>query len=70
MNRPDPRSTPRLIGADVTEVTLPSIGQRYDVSVAEGGALIVVIHHSGRRDLYVMDPQGDERQAAVTLTDS
>lgn len=70
MNRPDPKSTPRLLGADVTEVALPGIGQRYDVRIAEGGPLTVVIHHSGRRDLYVMDPQGDEPRAAVTLTDS
>jgi TrkA domain protein len=69
MNRPDPNSTPRLLGADVTEVALPGIGQRYDVRVAEGGVLTVVIHHSGRRDLYVMDPHGDEPRAAVALTD-
>ncbi|MGH3369399.1 MAG: protein translocase subunit SecF, partial [Nocardioidaceae bacterium] len=54
MDRPDPRPTPQLFGADVTEVALPGIGQRYDVRVADGGPLTVVIHHSGRRDLYVM----------------
>ncbi len=70
MNRPDPRPTPQLFGADVTEVALPGIGQRYDVRVAEGGPLAVVIHHSGRRDLYIMDPRGDEPRAAVALTDA
>jgi TrkA domain protein len=63
----DPRRP--LFPGDVTEVVLPGIGQRYDLRAVEGGSLTVVIHHSGRRDVYVLD-SGDEPQAAVTLTDS
>lgn len=63
----DPRRP--LFPGDVTEVALPGIGQRYDLRAVEGGSVTVVIHHSGRRDLYVLDG-GDEPQAAVTLTDS
>lgn len=66
MSTPEPRK-PRLLGADVTELTLPGIGRRYDLDAAEGGSVTVVIHHSGRRDLYVLD--NDEPKAAVTLTD-
>jgi TrkA domain protein len=50
-------------------VALPGIGQRYDVPTVEGGTVTVVIHHSGRRDLYVL-LGGDQPQAAVALTDS
>lgn len=58
----------RLIGGDVTEVALPGIGQRYELRGLDGGPITIVIHHSGRRDLYVMGA-GDQPQAAVALTD-
>ena len=67
MNPSEPRR--RLVTGDVTEVALPGIGQRYDVPTVEGGTVTVVIHHSGRRDLYVLRG-GDQPQAAVALTDS
>lgn len=67
MSTPDPRR--RLVSGDVSEVALPGIGQRYDVRGVEGGSVTVVIHHSGRRDLYVLG-DADEPQASVALSDS
>lgn len=67
MNPSDRRR--RIVPGDVTEVALPGIGQRYDVPTVEGGTVTVVIHHSGRRDIYVLQG-GDRPQAAVALTDS
>jgi TrkA domain protein len=58
-----------VVGGDVSEVALPGIGQRYDVHAVEGGSVTVVIHHSGRRDVYILD-ENNESQATVTLTDS
>jgi TrkA domain protein len=63
-----PREPRRVVSNDVTELVLPGIGQRYDVRAAEGGSITVVIHHSGRRDIYVLD--GGVSQASVALTDS
>jgi TrkA domain protein len=54
---------------EIRESVLPGIGERFDLRAAEGGDVCVVIHHSGRRDVYVTDADGDP-QAAVTLTDS
>lgn len=54
---------------DVQEQELPGIGRRFQLASIEGGTVVVVIHHSGRRDLYVVEPGGDEPRAAVTLTD-
>ena len=64
-----PQSHRKVVSGDVTEQALPGIGQRYDLRAAEGGSVTVVIHHSGRRDIYVLDG-GDEPQAAVVLSDS
>lgn len=66
MTPPDPQR--RIVSGDVTEHALPGIGQRYDLRAAEGGSVTVVIHHSGRRDIYILD--GDEPHASVALTDS
>jgi TrkA domain protein len=60
----------RLLNTDVVEQSLPGIGQRYELAAIEGGDIVVVIHHSGRRDLYVMSPGDAGPRVAVTLTDS
>ena len=59
------------MGDFVEEQDLPGVGRRYDLE-AEGGRISVVIHHSGRRDVYVTeDPGGrrDPRPTVVSLTD-
>ncbi len=61
---------PQLSTTGVEEQSLPGIGQRYELACAEGGPIVVVIHHSGRRDLYLMDGGGEDTEAAVTLSDS
>ena len=66
---PPPRKPP-LVSPDLTDHDLPGIGHRYELRTADGGEAVVVIHHSGRRDLYVTEPGRGERRAAVTLTDT
>lgn len=64
---PPPR--PRLGGGDISETPLPGIGQRFDLRDVDGGPLTVIIHHSGRRDLYVMG-SGEDPAATVSLSDT
>jgi TrkA domain protein len=45
------------------EENLPGIGRRYDLDAVDG-RVSVVVHHSGRRDLYVGSPP-----TVVTLDD-
>jgi TrkA domain protein len=52
----------------IREQELPGIGRRYSVQ-AEGGELSVVIHHSGRRDVYLGDGTGRPPPAVVSLSD-
>lgn len=63
-----PRGHPQL--TSVVDQTLPGIGHSYELRAVDGGRIVVVIHHSGRRDIYAFAPGGDEPQAAVALTDS
>ena len=58
----------RLRLEGVTEHELPGIGRRYDLVDMDEAEVSVVIHHSGRRDLYLVE--GDEATGARTFTDS
>lgn len=45
---------------DVHVQELPGIGRRYEVFGAHGGRISVIIHHTGRRDVYVHDEDEDD----------
>src|SRR6266540_6545081 len=53
----------------ISEVDMPGIGRRYEIVAGKGQRIVLVIHHSGRRDLYVIDRHADEPTGAVELTD-
>ena len=52
----------------IREQELPGIGRRYSVQ-ADGGEVSVVIHHSGRRDIYLAETGGRRPPAVATLSD-
>lgn len=55
---------------DVTEHDLPGIGRSYTVAGTDGSKVLVVLHHSGRRDLYVLpEDEDDDPTAIVTFSD-
>jgi TrkA domain protein len=60
----------RLLQPNVVESELPGIGQRYELEAIEGGTVCVTIHHSGRRDVYVLPRGGGDPKAALVLTDA
>ncbi len=43
----------------VREEELPGIGRRYNVEVDYGAVLTIVVHNSGRRDLYFFPPDSE-----------
>lgn len=53
---------------DVRESDLPGIGRRYEIDGIDCAAT-VVIHHSGRRDLYVQPSRPKDPPAVLSLTD-
>ena len=40
----------------VTEQDLPGIGRRYQMTDDSGHVVTVIVHHSGRRDVYLPRP--------------
>ena len=56
----------------VEEVDLPGVGRKLTVRTAAGDELVIVVHHSGRRQLLLYETPGDagdEPSAALDLTD-
>jgi TrkA domain protein len=53
----------------ISEQDLPGIGRRYEIIAARGQRVVLIIHHSGRRDLYVMDRRREDPTCVVELTD-
>jgi TrkA domain protein len=37
---------------EIQETPLPGVGQKYTLRLGEGGRLVIVLHHDGKRDLY------------------
>jgi TrkA domain protein len=53
---------------DLVIEDLPGIGRRYEMTGANGGRIIVIITHSGRRLVHGRNP-GDDQASAVELSD-
>jgi hypothetical protein len=57
------------MGNGITEQDLPGIGHSYTITCADRARVMVVVHHTGRRDLYVWENEEETPAAAVTLSD-
>ena len=56
------------MSSEIQETELPGIGRRFDLSSVDG-SVSVVIHHSGRRDLYVREARARDDPVSLSLTD-
>lgn len=54
---------------DVSEQHMPGIGRSYTVPGVEGSHVVVVVHNSGRRDLYAYASSGASDPTVVSFTD-
>src|SRR5687768_13534243 len=53
----------------INEQDLPGIGRRYELPLDGGRRLVIVVHHSGRRDIYVFERGSESPRGTVELTD-
>jgi len=53
----------------VHEEELPGIGRKFEILVGRGDRVDVVIHHSGRRDIYVFERDAEEPRTVLRLND-
>jgi len=50
------------------QTELPGIGKRFSIKLSSGQIVSVIIHHSGKREIYVLDEDGDV-ECTVMLND-
>jgi TrkA domain protein len=49
---------------------LPGVGKRYSFDMAEGGRLVLILHHEGHREIYhFKTPDEDEPDFSIKMTD-
>jgi TrkA domain protein len=49
---------------------LPGIGRSYAIETAEGARIVIIIHHTGHREIYYFkDPDQDEPDISLPLND-
>ncbi len=55
----------------VEEAVLPGVGRKFTITVQSGDRLVIVVHHSGKRELqyFAAGEDGDEPIMALDLTD-
>ncbi|MFC6903943.1 cation:proton antiporter regulatory subunit [Halalkalicoccus tibetensis] len=54
---------------DVSETDLPGVGKRFEVTLEEGGVAVVIIHNSGRRELFYRESPDADGEEMLDLTD-
>jgi TrkA domain protein len=54
----------------IKECDLPGVGTRYDVELPEGEYLTVVIHSTGRREVYLKEAPEDDGELLLDLDES
>ena len=54
----------------VEEAILPGVGRKYTITVQSGDRIVIVVHHSGKREVqYFEAGEEDEPTMALDLTD-
>ncbi len=54
----------------IKEADLPGIGRKYTLQTAAGNLVVIIIHYSGKREIYLMeDADADEPIYTVDLSD-
>lgn len=53
----------------VKEGELPGIGKKYSIRTESGDTLVVVIHYTGKREIYCFEEGSEEPVAVIELTD-
>ena len=53
----------------VKEGELPGIGKKYSIRTESGDTLVVVIHYTGKREIYYFEGDSEEPATVIELTD-
>ena len=55
---------------DISETDLPGVGKRFELPVHDGSALVVVIHNTGKHEIFKKDHADADADRIVELSES
>lgn len=53
---------------EVYETDVPGVGRKFEMPIDDGERLIVLIHHNGKRELFVRPSEGADSERVASLT--
>ncbi|MCS7297817.1 MAG: cation:proton antiporter regulatory subunit [Bacteroidia bacterium] len=54
---------------ELSEAHLPGLGRKYTLSLKQGGQLVLLIHNTGLREIFWIEPEEDEPSIGIKLTE-
>lgn len=54
---------------DVTETDLPGVGKRFELDIGGGETVVVIVHNTGRREVFVRPEPGADAEEVLDLSD-
>lgn len=53
----------------ITESELPGVGTKFEIDIGEGEQLVVIVHNSGKREVYLRAHAGADSEKVLELSD-
>jgi TrkA domain protein len=54
---------------DVSETDLPGVGKRFELEIGGGETVVIVVHNTGRREVFVRPEPSADAELVLDLTD-
>lgn len=54
---------------DVTETDLPGVGKKFELDVGGGETVVIIVHNTGRRELFLRPEPGADAEELLDLSD-
>ncbi len=54
---------------DVLESDLPGVGKKYEIPVGGGSYFVIIVHNSGKREIYRRESEDTDSEKVFELTD-
>ena len=51
------------------ETDLPGVGKRYTLELEGGGELTLIIHNTGRREIYIIEEEEEDPTCVISMTE-
>ncbi|MCX8112616.1 MAG: cation:proton antiporter regulatory subunit [Bacteroidia bacterium] len=54
---------------ELREAHLPGVGRKYTLTLKQGGKIVLILHNTGQRELFWIEPKEDDPTLCIKLTE-